>query len=99
MSVGEPVFGWDVGGAHVKVSKVSASGAVLDIAQWACPLWQGLGRLENAIVSRLWFEPLWRSSRSMRLTGNNGLPAVLACIEGVHSCVMSYPASRRRLRG
>jgi probable H4MPT-linked C1 transfer pathway protein len=43
------VFGWDVGGAHVKVSKVSASGALLDVAQWACPLWQGLEHLEKAI--------------------------------------------------
>jgi (4-(4-[2-(gamma-L-glutamylamino)ethyl]phenoxymethyl)furan-2-yl)methanamine synthase len=49
MRADEPVFGWDVGGAHVKVSKVSASGALLDVAQWACPLWQGLAHLEKAI--------------------------------------------------
>ena len=49
MRADEPVFGWDVGGAHVKVSKVSASGALLDIAQWACPLWQGLAHLEKVI--------------------------------------------------
>lgn len=45
-----PVFGWDVGGAHVKVSMTDASGAVLlDVAQWACPLWQGLDHLAHAI--------------------------------------------------
>jgi probable H4MPT-linked C1 transfer pathway protein len=49
MRTDEPVFGWDVGGAHVKVSKVSASGTLLDIAQWACPLWQGLAHLEQVI--------------------------------------------------
>ena len=49
MRADEPGFGWDVGGAHVKVSKVSASGALLDVAQWACPLWQGLAHLEKAI--------------------------------------------------
>jgi probable H4MPT-linked C1 transfer pathway protein len=43
------VFGWDVGGAHVKVSMADAAGVVLDIAQWACPLWQGLDHLERTI--------------------------------------------------
>ncbi|MFL9891090.1 hydantoinase/oxoprolinase family protein [Paraburkholderia sp. RL17-381-BIF-C] len=44
-----PIFGWDVGGAHVKVSLTDGHGAVLDIAQWACPLWQGLDHLERTI--------------------------------------------------
>ncbi|MCC8403174.1 H4MPT-linked C1 transfer pathway protein [Paraburkholderia sp. MMS20-SJTN17] len=42
-------FGWDVGGAHVKVSLVDAGGTVLDVAQWACPLWQGLDHLHRTI--------------------------------------------------
>lgn len=45
----EAVFGWDVGGAHVKVSMADAAGAVHDVAQWACPLWQGLDHLERTI--------------------------------------------------
>ncbi|MDR5754384.1 MULTISPECIES: hydantoinase/oxoprolinase family protein [unclassified Caballeronia] len=44
-----PVFGWDVGGAHVKVSMANRAGIVADVAQWACPLWQGLAHLERAI--------------------------------------------------
>ncbi|SAK69517.1 hypothetical protein AWB79_03707 [Caballeronia hypogeia] len=44
-----PVFGWDVGGAHVKVSMTTRAGALVDVAQWACPLWQGLPHLERAI--------------------------------------------------
>jgi probable H4MPT-linked C1 transfer pathway protein len=46
---GAAVFGWDVGGAHVKVSLADGGGAVLDVAQWACPLWQGLDHLEHTI--------------------------------------------------
>ncbi|QQC65604.1 hydantoinase/oxoprolinase family protein [Paraburkholderia ginsengisoli] len=42
-------FGWDVGGAHVKVSLADRSGAVLDVVQWACPLWQGLDHLERTV--------------------------------------------------
>ncbi|CAB3753921.1 hydantoinase/oxoprolinase family protein [Paraburkholderia solisilvae] len=45
----DAVFGWDVGGAHVKVSCVDAAGALVDVAQWACPLWQGLVHLERVI--------------------------------------------------
>lgn len=43
------VFGWDVGGAHVKVSMADESGAVFDVAQWPCPLWQGLDHLERTV--------------------------------------------------
>ncbi|MDR5857185.1 hydantoinase/oxoprolinase family protein [Caballeronia sp. LZ062] len=43
-----PVVGWDVGGAHVKVCIVAA-GALIDVAQWACPLWQGIAHLERVI--------------------------------------------------
>src|ERR1700744_3575687 len=46
---GALVFGWDVGGAHVKVSLADDGGAVRDVAQWACPLWQGVDHLENTI--------------------------------------------------
>ena len=38
------VLGWDVGGAHIKACLMER-GEVLDVAQWACPLWQGLDRL------------------------------------------------------
>jgi (4-(4-[2-(gamma-L-glutamylamino)ethyl]phenoxymethyl)furan-2-yl)methanamine synthase len=51
MKTAAVVFGWDVGGAHVKVSMVAGSGELLDIAQWACPLWQGLGHLEQVLDS------------------------------------------------
>jgi len=42
-------YGWDVGGAHVKVSMLDERGVVRDVAQWACALWQGLDHLERAV--------------------------------------------------
>jgi (4-(4-[2-(gamma-L-glutamylamino)ethyl]phenoxymethyl)furan-2-yl)methanamine synthase len=44
-----PVIGWDVGGAHLKACLV-LGGEVADIAQWRCPLWQGLHHLDMAIA-------------------------------------------------
>ncbi|NML45592.1 H4MPT-linked C1 transfer pathway protein [Ramlibacter sp. G-1-2-2] len=41
-------LGWDIGGAHVKAC-VLADGALSDIAQWPCPLWQGLPHLDAAL--------------------------------------------------
>ena len=44
------VLGWDVGGAHVKACLLR-DGSVIDVAQWACPLWQGLEDLEQVLAS------------------------------------------------
>jgi len=43
------VIGWDIGGAHVKAC-VLRGGQVLDVAQWPCPLWQGLQQLDAALA-------------------------------------------------
>jgi len=45
---GAPLVGWDIGGAHVKASLL-IDGRLRDVAQWAAPLWQGLGHLDAAI--------------------------------------------------
>jgi probable H4MPT-linked C1 transfer pathway protein len=42
------VVGWDIGGAHVKAALLRR-GRVADAAQWPCPLWQGLDRLEAVL--------------------------------------------------
>ena len=42
------VLGWDVGGAHLKVA-VLAQGRISHVGQVACPLWQGLDKLEAAL--------------------------------------------------
>lgn len=43
------VVGWDVGGAHLKACLLQ-NGQVLDVQQWACPLWQGLQHLDAALA-------------------------------------------------
>ncbi|HEY2023775.1 hydantoinase/oxoprolinase family protein [Paraburkholderia sp.] len=66
------VFGWDVGGAHVKVSLADGAGAVRDVAQWACPLWQGLDHLEHTIslVFERW--PLARTATAQHAVTMTG---------------------------
>jgi probable H4MPT-linked C1 transfer pathway protein len=44
------VIGWDIGGAHVKACLLQ-QGRVVDVAQWACPLWQGIEHLKRALQS------------------------------------------------
>jgi (4-(4-[2-(gamma-L-glutamylamino)ethyl]phenoxymethyl)furan-2-yl)methanamine synthase len=43
------LFGWDVGGAHLKACHLLGE-RVVDVAQWPCPLWQGLHHLEDALA-------------------------------------------------
>lgn len=45
----EPIIGWDIGGAHVKAALLSPEGKLLNLALQACPLWKGLGHLEQAV--------------------------------------------------
>ena len=42
------VVGWDIGGAHVTAC-VLGRGQVVDVMQWACPLWQGMSELERVM--------------------------------------------------
>ncbi len=42
------VIGWDVGGAHLKAALWNA-GELRHVVQLACPLWQGLDRLREAL--------------------------------------------------
>lgn len=72
MNADNAIFGWDVGGAHVKVSAVTASGELRDIAQWACPLWQGLGHLERVIDSVFERWPLAREPRARHVITMTG---------------------------
>lgn len=50
---GEPppdlTWGWDLGGAHLKACRLER-GVVVDVAQWACPLWQGLQHLDAVLA-------------------------------------------------
>ena len=42
------VVGFDVGGAHLKVARVE-DGRLTRAAQFACPLWKGMDRLDHAL--------------------------------------------------
>ncbi|MDX1519841.1 MAG: hydantoinase/oxoprolinase family protein, partial [Gammaproteobacteria bacterium] len=44
-------IGLDVGGAHLKMARINASGRVQAAAQWTTPLWQGLDALDRAVES------------------------------------------------
>ncbi len=49
----DPVIGWDLGGAHLKASRLSAGGAVEEVVQLPCRLWQGIEHLDAAVHEAL----------------------------------------------
>ena len=63
------VIGWDIGGAHVKACLLE-HGEVVEVAQWACPLWLGLDRLGAVLAEARarWPEPLARQ-HAVTMTG------------------------------
>ncbi|MEJ8823369.1 hydantoinase/oxoprolinase family protein [Variovorax humicola] len=63
------VIGWDIGGAHVKACMLQG-GAVLDVAQWACPLWLGMDRLDAVLhAARLRWSGLREAEHAVTMTG------------------------------
>ena len=63
------VVGWDIGGAHVKACLLR-DGRVVDVAQWACPLWQGFEHLERVLhlaVAR--WPQLGQAAHAVTMTG------------------------------
>ncbi|MGE0486852.1 MAG: hydantoinase/oxoprolinase family protein [Gammaproteobacteria bacterium] len=45
---GGEFFGWDIGGAHLKVARLAADGRITAVRQIACPLWRGVNELGRA---------------------------------------------------
>ena len=43
------VIGWDIGGAHLKAVALNEEGYVVHVLQSACPLWQGIDTLTQAL--------------------------------------------------
>jgi len=63
------VIGWDIGGAHVKAARLE-SGRIVDAAQWPCPLWQGLDRLDAALdAARRRWPDLDAHAQAVTMTG------------------------------
>ena len=54
----ETIMGWDVGGAHLKVSWLDAEGQLLGVRQEPCSLWRGLPQLHAALDAVLQREHL-----------------------------------------
>jgi probable H4MPT-linked C1 transfer pathway protein len=63
------VIGWDIGGAHVKAC-LTQRGEVIDVAQWPCPLWQGLEHLLRVLqtASQRWPE-MSAAQHAVTMTG------------------------------
>jgi (4-(4-[2-(gamma-L-glutamylamino)ethyl]phenoxymethyl)furan-2-yl)methanamine synthase len=63
------VFGWDIGGAHVKACRL-VRGEVLEVVQWACPLWQGLDHLDRVLLeARARWPQLAAARHAVTMTG------------------------------
>jgi probable H4MPT-linked C1 transfer pathway protein len=63
------VVGWDIGGAHVKAALLRR-GQVVDAAQWPCPLWQGIDRLDAVFDAALARWPdLHQHAHAITMTG------------------------------
>ena len=63
------VVGWDIGGAHVKACLMQR-GELLDVAQWACPLWLGIDRLEPVLhAARARWPALAAARHAVTMTG------------------------------
>jgi probable H4MPT-linked C1 transfer pathway protein len=63
------VLGWDVGGAHVKACLLR-DGRVVEVAQWACPLWQGTEHLERVLqLARARWPQLGLAQHAVTMTG------------------------------
>jgi len=45
--------GWDIGGAHLKVSRCDQHGQLINSIELACPLWQGINSLADSLRQAL----------------------------------------------
>ena len=63
------MFGWDIGGAHVKACWLQR-GEVVEVLQWACPLWQGLDHLGAVLQdARARWPGLGAAQHAVTMTG------------------------------
>ena len=63
------VIGWDIGGAHVKACLLR-DGRVAEVAEWACPLWQGVEHLERVLhLAHTRWPQLGRAVHAVTMTG------------------------------
>ncbi|WP_416048555.1 hydantoinase/oxoprolinase family protein [Cupriavidus basilensis] len=69
MAAERVVYGWDLGGANIKATRLE-DGVVRDIAQWACPLWQGLHLLDDVLAqARARWPDCGHAAHAVTMTG------------------------------
>ncbi|GAA0750130.1 H4MPT-linked C1 transfer pathway protein [Ideonella azotifigens] len=63
------IVGWDIGGAHVKAC-LMRNGRVVDVTQWACPLWQGIEHLAHVLhIARARWPQFASATHAVTMTG------------------------------
>ncbi|MDC9725290.1 MAG: hydantoinase/oxoprolinase family protein [Gammaproteobacteria bacterium] len=86
------ISGWDIGGAHVKVARCDQHGQLIQLIQVACPLWQGIEQLEQAIESI--FAQLNNKDDVAAITMTGELVDIFsdrqAGVEGILTCLARY---------
>ncbi len=82
--------GWDIGGAHLKMVSVSATGQPLTAIQLAAPVWHGLEHLQQALAEALGQLPVAAGRHALTMTGEladcfpdrvEGVTTLLDCAE------------------
>jgi len=85
-------FGWDIGGAHLKVASLDAGGRLLAVRQVACPLWQGLAQLQQACTALAVTRMAPGAVHAVTMTGElcdvfpdraSGVHGILECLAGM----------------
>ncbi|MDH3638314.1 MAG: hypothetical protein OES09_07585 [Gammaproteobacteria bacterium] len=86
----ESVFGWDLGGAHVKAVLLKPGRTVEHIDQRPCPLWQGIEELDTALERILDALPVTPRRHAVTMTGElvdafaNRAAGVRALVDGIN---------------
>ncbi len=93
------VSGWDIGGAHIKVARCDDNGQLMHIIQVACPLWQGIEKLEQAIEAV--FSQLENQDDHHAITMTGELVDIFtdrqAGVAGILDCLANYIAPENTL--
>lgn len=98
-------YGWDVGGAHLKFAVLDDAGALQDVRQLVCPLWQGEERLVSLLRSVSAEFPLERGHHALTMTGElcdifaNRETGVRAILKVMVAAIGSAPAIYAGERG
>ena len=92
ISMQRAIIGWDIGGAHLKAAIVTKQGLIEQVFLEACPLWQGMSQLEQAVQSILSQLPLSNYLHVITMTGE-----LVDCFDNRDQGVSSIIATMQKL--